>query len=298
MPYYSPLRYPGGKRRLSNYMKLVLQENSLLGAHYVEPYAGGCAVSLALLFEGYASRIHINDLSRPVYAFWHAVLYETEPLCSRIRQTPVTVDEWHHQRAIQEHASEVSLLDLGFSTFFMNRTNRSGIITGGMIGGKNQRGSYKLDARYNVEDLIDRIERVASHRSQIGVYDQDASLFITYVLPTLPHNALVFLDPPYYSKGKDLYENEYDYEDHKRVADLVRGMDQPWVLTYENMPEIERLYEGYRSIEYYLSYSAAGRYRGSELMFFCDKLTVPTVVDLARVSSRDIPEMQAALPVV
>ena len=298
MPFYSPLRYPGGKRKLSNYMKLILGQNDLMGAHYIEPYAGGSAVALALLFEGYASHIHINDLSRSVYAFWYSVLFETESLCRRIGETPVTVDEWHHQRAIQEHASEVPLLDLGFSTFFMNRTNWSGIITGGMIGGKNQRGSYKLDARYNVQDLIDRIKRVASHRSQIGVYDQHASLFITDVLPTLPHNALVYLDPPYYSKGKDLYENDYDYEDHKSVADLVRGMDQRWAVTYENTPEIVELYKEYRRIEYSLHYSAGERYSGSEVMFFCDELSVPSATDPARVTNGDVDVIEATLPLL
>jgi DNA adenine methylase len=295
MPFYSPLRYPGGKRKLSNYMKLILAESGLLGAHYVEPYAGGAAVALALLFEGYASHIHINDLSRSVYAFWYAVLYETESLCSRIRDTAVTVDEWHRQRAVQEHALEVPLLDLGFSTFFMNRTNRSGIITGGMIGGKKQSGAYKLDARYNAEDLTDRIKRVASHQSQVSIYDQDASVFITRVLPTLPHNSLVYLDPPYYTRAKRLYENQYEYNDHKRLSHFVRSIDQRWVVTYENAPEIVRLYQGYRRIAYDLNYSAAGRYRGAELMFFCDELTIPTAANPARVSSREVLKMQTAL---
>jgi len=298
VPYYSPLRYPGGKRKLSNYMKLILWQNDLLGAHYVEPYAGGSAVALAVLFEGYASHIHINDLNRSVYAFWHSVLFETESLCRRIRETPVTVDEWHHQQAIQERASEVPLLDLGFSTFFMNRTNRSGIITGGMIGGNNQRGPYKLGARYHVEHLINRIQRVASHGSQVSLYNQDACLFMAKILPTLPPSALVYLDPPYWTKGKRLYENRYEYGDHKRVSDLVRGIDQRWVISYENTPEIVRLYEGYRRILYDLRYSAAGRYRGSELMFFCDQLTVPNVADPARVSSGETQKKQAALPVV
>lgn len=298
MPFYSPLRYPGGKRKLSNYIKLILGQNGLLGAHYVEPYAGGAAVALALLFEGYASHIHINDLSRSVYAFWHAVLYETESLCSRIQETPVTMDEWHHQRAIQECASEVSLLDLGFSSFFMNRTNRSGIITGGVIGGKNQDGSYKLDARYNAEDLIGRIRRLASHRSQISIYGQDASVVITKVLPSLPHNALVYLDPPYYSKGKDLYENRYEYEDHKKISDLVHNIDQRWVVTYDNAPEIMRLYEGYRRIVYHLNYSAANHYGGAEVMFFCSGLTIPTVANPARVSNRTVSRMQEGLPLL
>ena len=296
MPFYSPLRYPGGKRKLSNYIKLVLGQNGLIGAHYVEPYAGGAAVALALLFEGYASHIHINDLSRSVYAFWYAVLYETESLCSRILETPVTMDEWYRQRAIQECASEVSLLDLGFSSFFMNRTNRSGIITGGVIGGKHQNGPYRLDARYNAEDLIERVRHVARHRSQVSIYNQDASVFIAKTLPSLPHNTLVYLDPPYYSKGNDLYENQYKYDDHKRISELVPDIDQRWIVTYDNAPEIVELYEGYRRITYCLNYSAADRYGGAEVMFFCNGLTIPAVANPARVSNRAVSKMQASIP--
>jgi DNA adenine methylase len=296
MPFYSPLRFPGGKRKLSNYMKLVLGQNGLMGAHYVEPYAGGAAVALALLFDGCASHIHINDLSRSVYAFWYSALYDTESLCGRILETPVTMDEWYLQRAVQERASEVSLLDLGFSSFFMNRTNRSGIITGGVIGGKHQNGPYRLDARYNAEDLVERVRRVARHRGQISIYDEDASAFITETLPSLPYHTLVYLDPPYYSKGKELYENEYKYDDHKRISDLVPDMDQRWVVTYDNAPEIVELYERYRRITFYINYSAADRYSGAEVMFFCNGLTIPAADNPARVSNRAVSEMQASMP--
>lgn len=296
MPFYSPFRYPGGKRKLANYIKLVVEQNGLLRAQYIEPYAGGAAVALALLFEGYTSHIHINDLSRSVYAFWHAVLYETESLCTRIRSTNATMDEWHLQRAIQEHAYEVSLLDLGFSTFFMNRTNRSGIITGGVVGGKNQDGPYKLDARYNVEDLIDRISRVARYRSQISIYNEDAADFVTKTLPHVPSSALVYLDPPYYGKGQDLYENHYKYEDHKRISDIVADIDQSWIVTYDNTREIMQLYKDYRHIVYHLNYSAADRYGGSELMFFCDGLSIPSVANPARVTNQTVSRIQANLP--
>jgi len=296
MPFYSPLRYPGGKRKLSNYIKLVLRQNGLFGAQYVEPYAGGAAVALALLFDGYASHIHINDLSRSVYAFWYAVLYETESLCTRIRSTAVTIDEWYRQRAIQERACEASLLDLGFSTFFMNRTNRSGIITGGVIGGKNQDGPYKLDARYNAEDLIARIRRAARHLSQISIYNEDAMDLITGTLSDLPGSALVYLDPPYYSKGRDLYDNQYEDEDHKRVSDVVANIDQNWIVTYDDTPEIVQLYKGYRHIVYHLNYSAADHYGGSEVMFFCSELSIPSVANPAKVSSHTVTKMQADLP--
>jgi len=296
MPFYSPLRYPGGKRKLSNYIKLVLGQNGLLGAQYVEPYAGGAAIALALLFDGYASHIHINDLSQSVYAFWYAVVHETESLCTRIRNTAVTMDQWHRQRAIQEHGCQIPLLDLGFSTFFMNRTNRSGIITAGVIGGKNQNGPYKLDARYNTEDLINRIRRVARHGSQISIYSEDTADFITEILPDLPSSALVYLDPPYYRKGKRLYGNHYEYGDHKRIFDLVANIDQSWIVTYDNTPETMQLYQDYRRITYRLNYSAADRYAGAEVMFFCNGLSIPSIVDPVRVSSRTVSRMLTDLP--
>lgn len=296
MPFYSPLRYPGGKRKLSNYIKLVVGQNGLLGGHYVEPYAGGAAVALALLFEGYVSHIHINDLSRSVYAFWYAVLNETDLLCSRIQNVAVTMDEWYRQRAVQEQAHKVSLLDLGFSTFFMNRTNRSGIISGGVIGGKGQEGPYKLNARYNVENLIDRIRRVASHRDQISIYHEDAADFIGKILPGVSGNALVYLDPPYCSKGKNLYESNYDYEDHKTISELVANIQQSWIVTYDNVPEIVDLYRDYSSIVYHLHYSAADRYKGSEVMFFSDGLNIPPVDNPVRVSNRVVSKLRSDLP--
>lgn len=296
MPFYSPLRYPGGKRKLSNYIKLVFEQNDLVGHQYIEPYAGGAAVALALLFDGYVSHVHINDLSRSVYAFWYGVLYETQSLCTYIQSTAVTMDEWHRQRAIQEYACEAPLLDLGFSTFFMNRTNRSGIITGGVIGGKNQDGPYKLDARYNAEDLIGRIRHVARYRSQISIYDEDAADFLTKSLTGLPGSALVYLDPPYFSKGKDLYENHYDYEDHKRIAKLVANINQNWIVTYDNTPEIARYYCDYRHIVYNLNYSAADRYGGAEVMFFCNRLGIPFAANPAKVSNRAVGKIQSALP--
>jgi DNA adenine methylase len=296
MPFYSPLRYPGGKRKLSNYIKLVVAQNGLLGRHYVEPYAGGAAVALALLFEGYVSHIHINDLSRSVYAFWYTVLNETDLLCFRIQSVVVTMDEWYRQRGVQEEAHKASLLDLGFSTFFLNRTNRSGIILGGVIGGKGQEGPYKLDARYNVENLIDRIRRVASHRDQISIYNEDAADFIGNILPGVPGDALVYLDPPYYSKGKDLYESNYDYGDHRTISELVANIQQSWIVTYDNVPEIIDLYGDYSRIVYHFHYSAADRYRGSEVMFFGDGLSIPPVDTPVRVSKRTVRMLQSGLP--
>ena len=292
MPFYSPLRYPGGKRKLSSYIKLVFAENKLAGSHYIEPYAGGAAIALSLLFDGYASHVHINDLSRSVYAFWHAALRHTDSLCSRIRSTHITMDEWHRQHAIQERAHETRLLDLGFSTFFMNRTNRSGIIKGGVLGGKNQDGPYKLDARYNTADLIGRIKRVASYRDRISVYNEDAAHFITSTLLGLPTTALVYLDPPYWGKAKQLYENNYEFEDHRTIHDVAVEMAQKWIVSYNNVPGIREMYGAYRGVVYHLNYSAGRRYLGSEVMFFSNDLNMPCVDNPALVASRLVSQLR------
>jgi DNA adenine methylase len=161
MRFNTPLRYPGGKGKLTGYIKLILNQNNLVGGHYVEPYAGGAGIALALLLDKYVSRIHLNDLNPAVHTFWRIVLDEPDALCKLISITDVTIEEWHKQKAIFADPKNHSPLEIAFSTFFLNRTNRSGIILGGVIGGKNQGGTWKLNARFNKPELIDRIDRVA-----------------------------------------------------------------------------------------------------------------------------------------
>lgn len=263
--FNTPLRYPGGKGRLSQFIADTMESNRLTGGHYAEAYAGGAAIAVSLLQLEYASHIHINDLNRSVHAFWHCVLHDTEALCKRIRSTRVSMAEWRRQREVQE-LDDVEPLDLAFSTFFLNRTNRSGIIRGGVIGGKKQDGAWKLNARYNKPDLIARIERIAALRTRISLYRRDAKDFISDVLPELPRRTLVYLDPPYYVKGKGLYENHYTHTDHELIASLVDRIAQPWVVSYDNVEPIRRMYSRHRQHFFGLRYSAQDRYEGSEIL--------------------------------
>jgi DNA adenine methylase len=281
----SPLRYPGGKGKLANFVKLLLSHNELGDIHYVEPYAGGASIALSLLFEEYARHIHINDLNRAIYALWHSVLYETEALCQRIRDTAVTLEERERQRLVQDER-DVSLLDLGFSTFFLNRVNRSGIIWGGVIGGKNQDGPCALDARYNKAELITRIQKIARYRRRISLYNEDAAAFIAARVPTLPDKAFLYLDPPYYGKGKDLYQHFYEHSDHETIAALVHAIRQPWIVSYDRHASLLPLYAGFRSIQYRLSYSVQDRYKGAEVIFFSPKLEIPDIPSPAKIPLR------------
>lgn len=276
----SPLRYPGGKGKISNYMKVLFIRNDLVGREYAEVYAGGASVALSLLFEDYASHIHINDLDPGVHAFWQAVLKQTEPLCRLIRDTPVSVEEWYRQQQIQD-AVEPSPLELAFSTFFLNRTNRSGIIQGGVIGGQEQTGKWKIDARYNKKALTRRIEKISRHAGRITLTRRDGAEYLREVVPTLPPGTFLYLDPPYFVKGGSrLYTNYYEDHDHVEVGEAIQAInDRPWVVSYDRVGEILDLYEGVDRIEYGLSYSAADRYRGREVMFFSDGLRQPENVE-------------------
>lgn len=295
--FVTPLRYPGGKSKLADFMKEVFRLNDLAGGHYVEPYAGGAGIALHLLFSEYASHAHINDLSRSVYSFWFAVLNDTENLCRLIRNTPVNMKHWRKQKAIQEESSKNTTLELGFSTFFLNRTNRSGILTGGVIGGNKQDGDWLIDARYKKSDLISRIEKIARFRDKITLYNKDATEIIIQVVPKLPEKSLVYLDPPYYSKGQGLYKNEYEHEDHIAIAKLIRKMQRKWIVSYDNTAEIRKMYDKFRKLTFKLNYSANAKYKGSEIIFFSDDLLLPATKNPIKVKPTQ-PNTLSTLPAI
>lgn len=273
--YVSPLRYPGGKLKVVDYVKQLMEVNDLRGGTYIEPYAGGASVALSLLFDKYAGKIKINDKDRAIYAFWYAVLNETDSLCRLINDTPVTMDVWQAQHELQKHKDEVDLLELGFSTFFLNRTNRSGILNGGVIGGKNQDGNFKMDARFNKKDLIERIEHVAGYAELIELTSMDAVALIKRYKRTPAAKTFCYLDPPYYVKGQDLYMNYYRDEDHKDIAEAIQKFKGQWIISYDAVDFISELYRDYRQKEYYLSYSAGNPSKGKEIMVYSNDLILP-----------------------
>lgn len=275
--HYTPLRYPGGKAKLASFVKAIIDQNDLTDGHYVEPFAGGAGIALELLFHEYVSRIHINDISRPVYSFWSSVLNDTDRLAKLVRDTPLTVAAWDRQKTILGNPDEASDLELGFAAFFLNRTNRSGILNGGVIGGRDQTGPWKIDARYNAPELVFRIESIAKQRSRIALTSMDAVAFLTKTAPELPDRALVYLDPPYYVKGKDLYYDYYTHGDHAKIASAVleRIRRQCWIVSYDNVAPIRSLYKGLPQMTYELGYSAREIRTGSEVMFFSPGLVVP-----------------------
>lgn len=273
---FSPLRYPGGKGKLARFVADIIRLNKLTGGVYVEPYAGGAAVALELLLTGLVRKIHINDLNKAVHSFWFSVLNDTDEFIELVRRTEVSIETW--LKAKKTFSDEDSSgLNLAFATFFLNRTNRSGILNGGAIGGKHQTGAWKIDARYNVDELCHRIARIAKLRKRIVLTRKDAISLLVEDAPRLPEKALIYLDPPYYRKGRDLYYDFYRHDDHVRVAEAIQKVAAPWIVSYDDVEPIHSMYVVEPTLRYTIGYSARARSSGAEAMFFSPGLLVPQV---------------------
>lgn len=282
--HFTPLRYPGGKAKLAEYVKEIIRANKLYDGEYVEPYAGGAAIGLELLFQEYVTAIHINDLNQPVYSFWKAVLHDTDELCRLVKNTRLTVASWDRQKRIFANPRGHSYTQLGFATFFLNRTNRSGILNGGIIGGRDQSGPWKIDARYNANELIFRIESIAKMRRKVKLTRSDALALLRFGLPRWPAKTLIYLDPPYYERGRELYYDYYEKADHADLAKFIaaRMQNKSWIVSYDNVAPIKKLYADFRSVVYNVGYTAREMRTGKEVMFFSSKLSVPDLVGPVR----------------
>lgn len=274
--FYSPLRYPGGKGKLEPFMELLIRQTGHLGGTYVEPFAGGAGIALELLEKGIVSDIVINDLDKGIYSFWRAILTETDRFINDIRNVELSIDEWNRQREIIDDCSRYSY-ELGFATFYLNRTNRSGIIKGGVIGGIEQAGNWRMDARFNREALIERIVKIASRKKHIHLYNKDVNSFIQNYLPKYQQNAFVYFDPPYFDKGKQLYLNFFSYDDHVRIERMINNqVNCDWVITYDDVQEIADIYQNHILRRFDLNYSAAVKRKASEIIIFKRKSMIPT----------------------
>ena len=275
--FLSPLRYPGGKSCISKFMSALLADNDLEGVDYAEPYAGGAGLALFLLMSGLVSNIHINDLDKSIYAFWHVLLSSPDELCSWVSTVDVNLENWQYFHDMQNCPQKVSESDLAKSTFFLNRTNVSGVISGGPIGGRKQEGKYTLDVRFNRADLIKRIERISKYADHISLSNEDGIEFIN----GLNHNedCFVYLDPPYYRKAPGLYMNFFEREDHERLASFVRELNAPWMVSYDYDEFILSLYTTPCRVKYQLSQCASNRV-GDEILIFKDSLKYQHAVSL------------------
>ncbi|WP_162128099.1 DNA adenine methylase [Flavobacterium phycosphaerae] len=278
--FYSPLRYPGGKNKLAPFLAKVCLDNKI-DNHYIEPFAGGASVALFLLIEGYVSRITINDKDKSIHAFWYSILNNCDEFCELIRNTEISIENWHKQREIQKNKNTSNTLELGFSTFYLNRTNRSGIIKAGVIGGLNQEGNFKMDCRFNKKELINKIELISKYSSKINLYNYDALELIDTIIndkETEKSSSIFYFDPPYYLKAESLYMNHFKHEDHKILSDKIKSINNiHWIVSYDDNINIENLYYDEIKLKYSFNHSAFESRDGKELIFHSENLRLPII---------------------
>ncbi len=270
----SPLRYPGGKTKLYEYIKEVLDVNGLHGT-YIEPFAGGAGLAIKLLLNGDVKKIVINDSDPAIFSFWSSVLNNTEELCEYVNTVKIDVEQWENSRNIYFHPRDYSIVELGKATLFLNRVNRSGVLQGGIIGGKKQDGNYKMDARFTRNELISKIRAISERKDCIDLYNMDALNFLSPSVLRHYYKVFINFDPPYVSKGGQLYLNYYKKEDHKKLHEAIANLSRKWIVTYDVCEYIRELYRDYRGGYIDIQYSATKNKKAKEYIFFCDSLIIP-----------------------
>jgi DNA adenine methylase len=265
MSYPSPFRYPGGKTALAPLLTETIKKNGVEGGAYLEPFAGGAGLALALLFGEVVGDIHLNDLDRRIYSFWASVLRQSDAFLEMLDQVRINVLEWRRQKAVMENWRSATILELGFATFFLNRCNRSGVFNAGPIGGYDQTGNYKIDVRFNKAELRRKIERIIFYRDRITICNLDAVEFLKQVFRdrVSRSRSLVYMDPPYFKKAERLYPLYFKDADHARLAKYLNmQMTMRWLVSYDDTEEIRRLYSGPKNLlfmNYFLHSVRVGR---------------------------------------
>lgn len=268
--FRSPLRYPGGKTCIYKFMTSLLEENDMVGTNYAEPYAGGAGLALRLMMDEYVNNIFINDLDPSIYAFWYVAINNPDDLCRWIETVEINVQQWEKYKEVQRNYKTADVLELAKSTFFLNRTNVSGVISGGPIGGLNQKGKYKIDVRFNKSELIKRLTDISRFSSRIHLSNHDGLDFLS-TIDKRSEDVFIYLDPPYYQKGSDLYMNAFKNEDHQALADKVHELHKNWIVSYDNHEFILNLFKNEKKVLYQLSQCASNRI-GDEVVIFDNRI--------------------------
>ncbi|MGE0290579.1 MAG: DNA adenine methylase [Bradyrhizobium sp.] len=274
----SPFRYPGGKASLAPFLADVIRENFGVVERYCEPFAGGAGAATLLLGAGLIECAHLNDADPRVYYAWNSILEETEEFLERLNAVPLTMNEWWRQKDIIDNITAYSTMEIGFATFFLNRTNRSGILQkAGPIGGYAQEGKWGLEARFNRQGLRDRIQFIASNKNRIELTNLDAISLMQDPKRDWS-SCLLFIDPPYVGAGSRLYFNSMDEEKHILFASILNDLRHYWLLTYDDHYLVRALYSTHVIDDLPIRYALQRKRVERELLIKSPDIRLPATV--------------------
>jgi DNA adenine methylase len=270
----NPLRYPGAKRLLVDYIDDLLDANNLRECCFFEPYAGSAAVGLELLQRNHIGNLVLCEKDILLYAFWQSVFCDPISLCKRIDETPITIETWKQLDVYRrvESLNQATILDLGFAGLFFNRTNFSGILKANPIGGINQTSNYNISCRFNKKQITKTILQLSELGSRVAVHYGDAIEYLATQTPRfIRQNSFCYFDPPYYEKGAMIYRHYYTNKNHIALAKFVREVKNlDWIISYDDAPFICGLYSntGAQYRPFFTDYTCASKKRsqGKELL--------------------------------
>ena len=278
MKSFSPLRFPGGKAKVYDKVINFFVLNKFSSITYVEPFAGGSGLALLLLKNNKVDNLILNDVDKGIYSFWTSVLKYNAKFIDMIDKVNISIEEREKQIYIYAQKDKLdinnkeNILSLGLATFYLNRVNRSGILKAGVIGGKNQNGNYKMDCRFNKENLIKKIKEIYSYKDRIEFHNKDVLDFIDYLSNKNKEKTFIFFDPPYYKKGSELYTNYFIHDDHVKLARKIESIESNWIVTYDNCDEIKKIYCNYDIKEFDINYTLENKIKTKEIVVFSKNL--------------------------
>ena len=283
MAFLSPLRYPGGKGLLLDFISDVIRRTFGDRVSYIEPFAGGAGIALGLLSRGIVERAVIGDIDPAISAFWRAVYFRTEEFIDKIWMCDVSIDAWHENWHVLNSPSPTCDLELGFAAFFLNRTNHSGILRARPIGGLEQRGKWKLDCRYNREDLARRIEALAVYRDRVDLFEGNACDLLDALDDHSKEASFIYADPPYLTKSTDLYLDDMDFRQHRILAKRLRRDYIYWMVSYDNDARVYgELFPDERFVQFSIRHSASRAHIGEEVAVFSNDCAIDDSLGLLR----------------
>lgn len=246
-------RYPGGKSKLkkviSKHLSIYASEN---GLEYREPFFGGGSIGIEFLsmFSNRRRKIWINDKDSGIAALWTSVIRYPDLLKTMVIEFIPSVEAFYQYRDIltsisENLSSEQEIAKYGFMKLAVHQISYSGLGTksGGPLGGKKQGGKYKIDCRWSPEYICGKIDFLHRLLNEADVRGNQCANLDFMDLIKDQERAILYLDPPYYEKGNDLYQYGFLESDHVRMANALRETNHAWLLSYDDCQEVRDLYD-------------------------------------------------------
>ena len=276
-PSVTPLRYPGGKTWLLDYVKAFARFHKLSSTTIVEPYGGSASISVGLIRSQLVTDATVCERDPLIVAFWNVAIHRNEELIEYLSSLEINMETWYGLRRYLdlEKTNLQNELEAAGAFLFFNRTNYSGIIKGGPLGGKKQLSKYKLNCRFNKGRIADKIRSLKALEDKLKIIQIDGLEYMKNHALQSPDNVFFYVDPPYYGAGKDLYRFYFTDFDHQQLSAFLTGTEIPWLLSYDDAEFIRNLYQKKSNLPVYTDYQSGHLRRGVKELLISNYVIPP-----------------------